>query len=101
MNEELQESHNLDKMMEMLDNGEFIQEVEMLWQVKLITILNDDYIMFMSSSSSSELDSGNGMERVGITLTFGLPFSLFRKVSLYHMGKWGHSCLLLAVDSVD
>ena len=87
-------------MMETLDNSEFIQEVEMLWQVKLITTLNDDYIMSMSSSSS-ESDSGNGMERVGINLTCGLPCSLLTKNSLYLMGKWGHSCLSLAVDSVE
>ena len=30
MNEELQVLHNLDKMMAMLDNGECIQEVEMV-----------------------------------------------------------------------
>ena len=53
------------------------------------------------SSSSSKSDSGNGMERVGITLTCGLLCSLFRKVSLYLMGKCSCSCLSLAVDNVD
>ena len=26
---------------------------------------------------------------------------LLRKVSLYLIGTWGHSCLLLAVDTAD
>ena len=53
------------------------------------------------SSSGSVSETGSGMERVGMTLTCGLPCSLFRKVSLYLIGKWGHSCLSLAVDRVD
>ena len=52
-------------------------------------------------SSSSELDSGSGMESVGMIFTWGLPCSLWRKVSLYCMGKWDQSCLSLAVEMVN
>ena len=53
------------------------------------------------SSSLSELDSGSGMESVGMIFTWGLPCSLWKNVSFYHMGKQGDSCLLLAVDITD
>ena len=52
-------------------------------------------------SSSSELDDGSGMESVGHIVTCGLPCSLVRNASLYHMGSLGLSCLSLHVDAVD
>ena len=53
------------------------------------------------SSSTSDPDDRSGMEMLFITLTYGCPCNLFRKVSLYLIGMWGHSCLLLAEETVD
>ena len=36
-----------------------------------------------------------------MTATCGLPFSFFRKVSLYLIGRHGHSWQSLAVDSSE
>ena len=72
------------------------------WQVMLFIVLTMKmhYVVSMSSSSS-ELDACRRMERLCITLIWGLPWSFLRKVSLYLTGMWGHSCLLLNVDIAD
>ena len=54
-----------------------------------------------SSSSSSEPDGGNGMDRLFIVATCGLPLSFFRNASLYLMGTLGRSCRSLMVDAVE
>ena len=55
----------------------------------------------MSSSSSSESDGGNGMDRLFIVATCGLPLSFFRNTSLYLIGTLGRSCRSLMVDAVE
>ena len=52
------------------------------------------------SSSSSVSDGGSGMDKLFRVVTCGLPFSFFKKVSLYIIGSWGHNCQSLAVDAV-
>ena len=55
----------------------------------------------VSISSSSELDTGSGIESVGHYSDLRFPCSLIRNVSLYRMGNLGLSCLSLHVDAVD
>ena len=55
----------------------------------------------MSSSSSSVSVSGSGMDRLFMILTCGWPCNLLNRVSLQLMGSQGHSCLLLAIKTVD
>ena len=53
------------------------------------------------SSSSSVSDGGRGMDRQFMIATCGLPFSFFRKVSLYLIGRHRRSWWSLAVDSSE
>ena len=57
--------------------------------------------MSISSSSSSVSDGGNGMDRLFMVVTCGLPLSFFRNASLYLMGSLGRSCRSLMVDAVE
>ena len=66
----------------------------------IVLTMKTCYVVSMSSSSS-EWDANSGMERLYITLIWGLPWSFLRKVSLYLISMWGHSCLSLAVDIAD
>ena len=53
------------------------------------------------SSSSSESDGGSGMDKLFMVLIWDLPFSIFRKASLYLIGRQGCSCQSLAVDIAE
>ena len=53
------------------------------------------------SSSSSVSGGGNGMDKFFRVVTCGLPFSFFKKASLYLIDSQGHSWWSLAVDAVE
>ena len=57
-------------------------------------------VMSMSSSSSVS-DGGSGMDKLFRAVTCSLPWSFFRKASLYLIGRRGHNHQLLAVDIVE
>ena len=52
-------------------------------------------------SSSSVSDGGSGMDKLLSVVTCGLPFSFFKKASLYLIGSRGCNCWSLAVDAVE
>ena len=75
--------------------------------LQCLSTVNNYVVMFIfmssyvSSSVSSSLESGSGMDMLFNVLIWGLWCSHLSRVSLYFMGNFGLSVLLLAVHSVD